>query len=135
MTKDHTTVYLFLDEETQPIAKLETPVVFDLDTRKIPDGPHVLKIISHAPSGKEGVRSIPFTVNNGPAIHVEGLKDKDLVDGVLPIMINAYDKGNQKSFIITGSETPRTIPFWIWVIVIIFIAWALYYEITSANMP
>jgi len=134
MTKDNSIIFLFLDQETQPIAMMDTPVVFDLDTSKLTDGAHVLKIVSRSPSGKEGVRFIHFTVANGPSISVEGIKENEIVDGVLSLMINAYDKGNQKSFIISGSETPRTIPFWVWVIIIVFIAWAIYYEITSANV-
>ncbi|MDR6403129.1 MULTISPECIES: cytochrome C [Chryseobacterium] len=134
MTKDKSKVFLFIDDDPVPIAELDTPIVFDLDTQKLADGEHVLKIVSHSPAGREGIRKIPFTVANGPAIRIEGLKDKDVVDGTLSLMINAYDKGNQKSFIINGSETPQTIPFWIWVIIILFTGWAVYYEITSANI-
>lgn len=135
MTKDKSKVFLFIDEDPVPVAELDTPIVFDLDTKKMTDGEHVLTIVSHSPSGSEGVRKIQFTVANGPAIRIEGLKNKDIVDGTLSLMINAYDKGNQKSFLINGSETPQTIPFWIWIIVIVFIAWAAYYEITSYNVP
>ncbi|MGR3854203.1 MULTISPECIES: cytochrome C [Chryseobacterium] len=134
MTKDKSKVFLFIDDDPAPIAELDTPIVFDLDTQKLTDGDHTLKIISHSPSGKEGIRRIQFTVANGPAIRIEGLKNKDVVDGTLSLMINAYDKGNQKSFLINGSETPQTIPFWIWIIVIVFAAWAIYYEITSYNI-
>ncbi|WP_370901522.1 cytochrome C [Chryseobacterium gossypii] len=134
MTKDKSKVFLFLDDDPTPIAELDTPIVFDFDTKKIPDGEHVLKIVSQSPSGKEGIKKINFTVSNGPSIKVEGLKNKDVVDGTLSLMINAYDKGNQKSFLINGSETPQTIPFWIWIIVILFTGWAIYYEITSANI-
>ncbi|MCC3217731.1 cytochrome C [Chryseobacterium sp. X308] len=134
MTKDKSKVFLFIDDDPAPIAELDTPIVFDLDTQKLTDGEHTLKIISHSPSGKEGIRRIQFTVANGPAIRIEGLKNKDVVDGTLSLMINAYDKGNQKSFLINGSETPQTIPFWIWIIVIVFAAWAIYYEITSYNI-
>lgn len=134
MTKDNTQIFLFVDDDPQPFAVMETPVVFDLDTSKLTDGDHILKIVSQSPNGKEGIKLIDFTVANGPSISVEGLKSKEIVDGTLSLMINAYDKGNQKSFVITGSETPRTIPFWIWVIIIIFVAWAIYYEITSANV-
>jgi len=134
MTKDRSKVYLFIDDDLVPIAELDTPIVFDLDTKKLTDGEHILKIVSHSPTGREGVRKINFTVANGPAIRIEGLKNKDVVDGTLSLMINAYDKGNQKSFLINGSETPQTIPFWIWIIVIVFIGWAVYYEITSANI-
>lgn len=132
MTKDRSKVFLFIDNDPHPIAVMDTPIVFDLDTKKMSDGDHVLKIVSSSPSGKEGIKRISFTVENGPAIRVEGLKNKDRVDGTISLMINAYDKGNQKSFLITGSETPQTIPFWIWIIVILFAGWAVYYEITSA---
>ncbi|UOU97550.1 hypothetical protein MUU74_13730 [Chryseobacterium daecheongense] len=134
MTKDKSKVFLFIDDEPVPIAELDTPIVFDLDTKKIADGEHVLTIVSQSPSGKEGIKKIQFTVANGPSIKVEGLKNKDVVDGTLSLMINAYDKGNQKSFLINGSETPQTIPFWIWIIIILFIGWAVYYEITSYNI-
>lgn len=134
MTKDKSKVFLFIDDDPAPIAELDTPIVFDLDTQKLTDGEHTLKIVSHSSSGKEGIRKIQFTVANGPAIRIEGLKNKDVVDGTLSLMINAYDKGNQKSFLINGSETPQTIPFWIWIIVIVFAAWAIYYEITSYNI-
>ncbi|MBU4538496.1 MAG: cytochrome C [Weeksellaceae bacterium] len=130
MTKDKTTVLLFIDEDQHPIADLETPIVFDFDTSKLTDGEHTLKIVSKSPKGREGIRKIKFTVKNGPSISIEGLKENDVVDGTFPLMINAYDKGNQKSFIIDGSETPQTIPVWIWIIVILFSGWGAYYLIT-----
>lgn len=135
MNNHHSKVYLFIDDEPNPLAELETPIVFDFDTQKLKDGEHVLKIVSRSPSGTEGIEKIHFSVSNGPSINVEGIKNNDVVDGILPLMINAYDKGDQKSFIITGSETPRTIPIWIWIAVLIFVAWAIYYEITNANIP
>ena len=120
-------IYIFIDNEEKPIAKVQSPINFELDTRKLVDGPHQLKIVSKDPTGKEGIRIIPFTVKNGPAIAVEGIKEHDVVDGVIPIMINAYGKGDQKSFLIVGSETPQSIPSWVWIIIICFIGWALYY--------
>lgn len=131
MTKDHSKVLLFLDDDPQPIADLETPIVFNFDTTKIPDGEHVLKIVSKSITGREGLRLINFTVKNGPNISVEGLSDKDVVDGSLPLMINAYDKGLPKSFVIEGSETPQTIPVWVWVMIMIIAAWSAYYLITE----
>lgn len=133
MTKDKTHVVLFIDDDPQPLAELETPIVFDFDTSKLTDGEHELKMVSRSPSGREGIRKIKFMVKNGPAISVEGLKDDDIVDGTLPLMINAYDKGNQKSFIIEGSETPQTIPVWMWVIIILIVGWSAYYTITYFN--
>lgn len=124
-------VIIFVDDDIQPIGEFEAPVNFELDTRKLTDGLHQLKIVSKDPTGKEGIRVISFKVRNGPAIAVEGLKDNDEVDGVLPLMINAYGKGNQKSFLIDGSETPKSVPSWLISGIIAFIAWAIYYLITS----
>ena len=107
---DKSTVFLFLDQQQTPIAEFISPVNFELDTRKMVDGKHELKIISKDPTGKEGIRIIPFEVKNGPAIAVEGIIENAVVDGVVPLMINAYGKGDQKRFLITGSETPQSIP-------------------------
>lgn len=133
--KDHGSVIIFLDDDPTPTAELNTPVQFTLDTQKLADGPHTLRIVSKDPTGKEGIRIIPFEVRNGPAVAVEGIRENDVVDGLVPLMINAYGKGDQKSFIITGSETPQSVPFWIFILVISFAAWALYYIITSITMP
>ena len=130
--KDKSTLFLFIDDEPRPIAELASPVTFELDTTRLVDGRHTLKIVSRDPSGKEGIRLIPFEVRNGPAISVEGIREDAVVDGVLPLMINAYGKGDQKSFIITGSETPQSIPYWIFIMLILFVAWAIYYEITTS---
>lgn len=127
--EDKSKVFVFIDDELEPIAELPTPVQMEIDTRKLSDGKHVLKIVSKDPSGKEGIRSIPFEVRNGPAIAIEGLKEHAVVDGVVPLMINAYGKGDQKSFLISGSETPQSIPFWVWITLIVFVAWALYYTV------
>jgi hypothetical protein len=122
-------LYLFIDDDAQPIAHVAAPVTFQLDTTRLVDGRHTLKIVSKDPFGKEGVRLIPFEVRNGPAISVEGLHEEAVVDGILPLMINAYGKGDSKTFIMTGSETPQSIPFWIFILIIGFLAWAIYYLI------
>jgi len=123
-------VFIFIDDAPQPLGEFDAPVQFELDTRKLVDGEHLLRIVSKDPMGKEGVRVIPFTVRNGPAIAIEGLKNNDVVDGVLPLMINAYGKGDQKQFLIEGSETPRSVPTWVWALIILFFGWAAFYSIT-----
>jgi len=128
--KDKSTIFIFLDDEQKPIAEFVSPVNFELDTRKMVDGNHTLKIVSKDPTGKEGLRLIPFEVRNGPSIAIEGIKENAIVDGVLPIMINAYSKGDQKTFLIQGSETPQSIPSWVWILIIGFAGWVLYYLIT-----
>ncbi len=122
-------VFIFIDDAEQPVAEFDAPIRFELDTRKLVDGEHTLRIVGKDPSGKEGIRIIPFVVRNGPAIAIEGLKKDEVVDGVLPIMINAYGKGDQHSFLIEGSETPHSIPSWFWALIILFFGWALYYGI------
>jgi hypothetical protein len=128
-------VLIFIDEAAQPLGEFDAPIKFDLDTRKLVDGQHTLKVVSKDPSGKEGILLVPFTVRNGPAIAIEGLSKNDVVDGVLPLMINAYGKGDQKRFLIDGSETPRSIPAWVWASVILFLGWAAYYVVTYLNTP
>jgi len=125
-------VFIFVDEDVKPVAELASPVNFELDTTKLVDGKHTLRIVSKDPTGKEGIRLIPFEVRNGPAIAIEGIKENDVVDGVVPIMINAYGKGNQKKFLIVGSESPQSIPFWIFILLILFAGWAVYYFVTSS---
>lgn len=132
--EDKSTISIFLDDEPQPTAQVKSPVSFELDTRKLVDGHHSLKIVSKDPTGKEGVRFINFEVRNGPAIAVEGITENAVVDGILPIMINAYGKGDQKTFLIEGSETPQSIPAWVWILIIGFIGWALYYSFSYISL-
>ncbi|MBI2274282.1 MAG: cytochrome C [Bacteroidetes bacterium] len=132
--EDKSQIIVFIDEEKQPLSAFTSPVNFEMDTRKLVDGKHVLRIVSKDPSGKEGIRLIPFEVRNGPAIDVEGISEHALVDGVIPIMINAYGKGDQKRFLIEGSETPKSIPSWVWILIIGFAGWALFYLFTYFSL-
>lgn len=134
MQEDKSKVILFVDEGIHPIAELVTPVQFEFDTRKLTDGEHTLKIVSKSPMGREGIRKIKFVVRNGPAIAIEGISENSVVDGIVPLMINAYDKGNQKKFIIEGSETPQSVPNWLWILLIAFLGWAAYYIITNFSV-
>lgn len=134
MQEEKSKILLFIDDDLQPIAELITPVQFELDTRKLTDGEHTLKIVSKSPMGREGIRKIKFTVRNGPAISIEGISENKVVDGTVPLMINAYDKGNQKKFIIEGSETPQSVPNWLWILLIAFLGWAAYYMITNFSL-
>jgi hypothetical protein len=130
--KNKSTLLLFIDDEPRPIAELASPVTFELDTTRLVDGKHSLKIVSRDPSGKEGIRIIPFEVRNGPAISVEGIREDAVVDGILPLMSNAYGKGDPQSVMITGRETPQRIPYWIFILLVLFVAWAIYYGVTTS---
>ena len=107
--EDKSSVIIFVDDDPQPVGSFKSPINF----------------------GKEGIRKIPFVVRNGPDITIEGLKENEVVDGVIPLMVSAYGKGDQKVFLIEGSETPRSIPGWVWVLHILFGGWALYYLFTQ----
>ena len=131
---DKSKIIVFIDDDEQPIAAFTSPVNFELDTRKLVDGRHTLKIISKDPTGKEGIRIIPFEVRNGPAIEVEGIRENSVVDGVVSLMINAYGKGDQKIFLIEGSETPKSIHSWVWILIIGIGAWAFYYLISYFSL-
>ena len=127
-------VIVFIDDDITPVGEYLAPINFELDTRKLVDGEHILKIVSKDPFGKEGIRIIPFIVRNGPAVAIEGISENQVVDGVIPLMINAYGKGDQKTFLIVGSETPQSIPAWLWALIIGGVGWAIYYYVISLNM-
>lgn len=132
--KTKSSILLFIDDEPTPIASFMAPVKFELDTTRLVDGKHTLKIVSKDPNGKEGIRIVPFEVRNGPYISIEGLRENAVVDGSLSLMINAYGKGNSSQFYIEGSETPQSIPYWVWILLIGFGGWALYYLLTYINI-
>ena len=134
MIEDKSKLTLFVDDDLQPIAVLTVPVQFELDTRKLTDGEHTLKLVSKSPTGREGIKKINFIVRNGPAISVEGISENAVVDGILPLMINAYDKENQKKFVIEGSETPQSVPSWLWILIVAFAGWAAYYVIANFSI-
>lgn len=127
MQKDKRIIKVFLDEETQPFAEFAPPVKFVLDSTKIPDGKHKLKIVAKSSSGVEGIRIVPFEVRNGPEISLIGLKDNEIIETQNTITINAYGSETNDSFVIRGSETPKAIPAWVWMLVIAFIAFGLFY--------
>lgn len=123
------TVKVFLDEESTPFAEFIPPVKFLLDTRKIPDGKHTLRIVARSSNGVEGKKEIPFHVRNGPEISVLGLRPDDVVDDKIPITLNAYGSERNDVFTITGSETPKAVPSWVWAMLVLFIGFVLFYLI------
>ncbi len=127
--EDNRIIKVFLDDDPTPFAEFSPPVKFIFDTTKIPDGKHQLKIVAKSTDNVEGIRSIPFEVRNGPAIAVVGLKEHEIVNEQIPITINAYGSERKDVFVVTGSETPKAIPSWVWALLIAFMAFALFYLI------
>ena len=131
MNSDQRKVKIYLDNEKIPFGQFSPPVKFTLDTTKLTDGKHELKIVAKSSSGVEGQRIIPFEVRNGPEIAVVGLEKDEIVDSEVAITVNAYGSETNDQFIIKGSETPKAIPSWIWALVISFIAFGIFYAIMN----
>ncbi len=131
--EDNRVVKVFLDDDPVPFAAFAPPVKFVLDTTKIPDGKHRLKIVAKSTDNVEGVRTIPFEVRNGPAIAVVGLQDHEVVNDHVPVTINAYGSERRDIFVVTGSETPKAVPSWVWALLIAFAGFALFYLIMYLN--
>ena len=127
--EDNRIIKVFLDEDPKPFASFAPPVKIVLDTTKIPDGKHTLKIVAKSSNGIEGIREVPFVVRNGPSISVVGLKDNETVDTQVPLIINAYGSETKDFFVIKGSETPKAIPAWVWALLIGFFGFGLFYII------
>ncbi len=127
--EDNRIIKIFLDKDPAPFAEFVPPVKFVFDTTKIPDGPHELRIVAKSTNNVEGIRVIPFEVRNGPAIAVVGLQENEIVNEQIPITINAYGSERKDVFVVTGSETPKAIPAWVWALLISFVGFALFYFI------
>ncbi len=134
MAKTSQLVTLFLDENPVPFAAYAPPIKLDIDTTRLTDGQHSLKIVARSSDGREGVQHICFTVRNGPAISVIGIAEGDTVSDVIPLTVNAYGSEQTDSFVVVASETPKAIPSWVWALVIAFLGWGAYYFYTSLVM-
>lgn len=132
---DDQQVLLFLDDNPVPFARYAPPVKIDLDTTRLVDGPHSLRVVARSSSGVEGVQNIAFTVRNGPAITVLGLSNDDIVSDVVPLTVTAYGSERTDSFVIKASETPQIIPAWVWAALLAFVGWGAYYFMTALSLP
>lgn len=123
-------IKIYLDNESTPLKEFAPPANFTIDTTKIADGDHELKIVATSSNGVEGVKKVPFVVRNGPEIELVGMRNNDVVSDQLDLSVNAYGSESKENFIVSGSETPKAVPAWLWVIVIGFVAWASFYMLT-----
>jgi mono/diheme cytochrome c family protein len=81
-------IEVYLDGTEEPLAVLkEPPYRLKLDTRKIPDGEHTLKVVTHFRGGGQEIREIPFTVNNYPDVLVVGLDEGGEVAGEVELRL------------------------------------------------
>ncbi|NIQ16111.1 MAG: c-type cytochrome [Candidatus Dadabacteria bacterium] len=127
--QDTNKIEVYLDEQTEPLAVYRPPVRFSLDTNTLADGKHKLTIKAFSASNKKSVRIINFTVRNGPGIAVDGLKDNDVLEGKVSILINAFGGSDDEMWEPERAETPSPIPTWAWVLFILVVTWGIYYSL------
>ncbi|MCZ6872519.1 MAG: cytochrome c [bacterium] len=120
-------IEIYLDDESEPRAIVDPPAPFDLDTSDLTDGRHVLRLRALEDEGPAGVHEIPFTVRNGPGIAVVGMAKDEIVQGRVPILVNAYASRVGDVFEPDRAETPAPVPTWAWVLCLLVAAWAMWY--------
>lgn len=133
--EDYNRIEVYLDDDPEPIVTHRPPARFELDTTRLADGPHVLRIRAWDTGGQQGVRSVPFTVRNGPGIAVNGLSDDDVLEGSIRILVNAYGGRGETYWEPSRAETPSPIPTWIWVLFIVIVAFAAFYGVRQWSPP
>ena len=126
---------VFLDDDPTPIASYSPPLRFELDTTALSDGPHRLRIEAYDSFGTKGVKEVPFTVRNGPGITVTGVRDNDVLEGTVPVLVNSFGGAVENRWEPSRAETPAPIPSWAWVLVIMLVAFGLYYGVQHWNPP
>jgi len=132
---DLTGVDVYLDDGPEPLLSYRPPVRFELDTTALEDGPHQLRIEAFDSRGNKGLRTIRFTVRNGPGIAVHGVQDNDVVEGRVPVLVNAYGGAGEPLWEPSRAETPAGIPTWAWVLVITVAAFGLFYGVQQWRQP
>jgi len=131
--KDTNRIEVYLDNEPEPIAVYRPPGRFTLDTNNLADGDHKLTIKAFSTENKKSVKIIPFTVRNGPGIAVDGLKDNEILEGKVSLLINAFGGSSDEKWEPERAETPAPVPTWAWVLFILVVTWAIYYFIEEFN--
>lgn len=126
-------ISVYLDDDTEPLATYRPPATFQLDTTKLEDGEHRLRLIAVDALGTLGTRIVRFTVRNGPGITVTGLRDGSTVHGIVDIELNSFS--GDEPFDPERAESHGPIPVWTWVMIAIVAAWAGWYGLEFFNTP
>src|SRR5512139_1148469 len=122
MSEKDTRIEVYLDDNPQPYVTFVPPERFELDVSLLEDGPHFLRIVAIDRSGHRGVRKIPFEVRNGPGIAVDGLREHDVIEGKINILVNAYGAAYEENWEPARAETPAPVPTWAWITFIVVVA-------------
>ena len=132
---DPVKIEVFLDDDAEPVGVYRPPATFELDTTKLPDGPHRLRFRAHDSTGVMGVREVDFMVRNGPGIAVVGVTNGDIVEGRIPVLVNAYAGTHDERWEPTRAETPAPVPTWAWILFLLVSVWAGYYWFDTGFFP
>jgi mono/diheme cytochrome c family protein len=132
-SKDAVAIRIFIDDAVEPLATYRPPARVRLDTRKLPDGEHRLRIEAVDAVGHVGVRALPFTVANGPGITVTGLRAGSRVRGELDVDVNAFSA--EEPFDPVRAESAGPIPVWTWVLIVVIVVWAAWYGLEYFPTP
>ncbi|MBL8893959.1 MAG: cytochrome c4 [Rhizobiales bacterium] len=105
-------IKLYLDDQPEPFRELTKPSEhFELDTTKLPDGRHILHLVTIEDGKVTGRRDVAFDVRNGPGIALAGLREGDVVRGEIPLVGNA--SGGSVGIDLRRVETHRGLPLWV----------------------
>lgn len=126
-------IRIYLDDRPEPITDYRPPAEVTLDTRRLPDGEHRLRVEAQDTTGGVGIRTVPFIVRNGPGITLSGLRDGAAVHGVLNFRVNAF--GAEEPFEPQRAESRSPTPVWVWVLALVITAWSAWYVATLWAPP
>lgn len=120
---------IFLDGAAEPILSTTPPLSFDLHTSRMEDGLHVMRIEAYDGQGMKGTRTIDFSVRNGPGIAVAGIQEHDVLDGTIPVIVNAYGGTSVVDWEPSQAETPAPSPTWAWVLLLLVVTFGVFYGV------
>ncbi|MGB6985881.1 MAG: cytochrome c [Candidatus Aquilonibacter sp.] len=126
-------ISVYLDDDAEPLSVHRPPARVSIDTTKLPDGEHELRIQAVDAVGSIGVRTLRFTVANGPGITITGLRQDERVRGAIDIEVNAFGAG--EPFDPERAESWGPIPVWTWVLFAIIAGWSTWYGIEFFQTP
>lgn len=128
-TSPRNRIDIFLDGSAEPLLSSTPPLSFELNTAHLEDGPHVLRVEAYDGQGTKGTRTIDFSVRNGPGIAVAGIREHDVLDGTIPVIVNAYGGTSVVDWEPSQAETPAPSPTWAWVLLLLVVAFGGFYAV------
>lgn len=126
-------IRIFIDDQPEPITDYVPPAEVTIDTKRLADGEHRLRIEARDSAGRLGTRHVPFLVRNGPGITLAGLHEGATVHGTVTFMVNAF--GAEEPFEPHRAESRAPTPVWIWVLSLVIVAWSAWYVATLWTPP